>query len=561
MTNIIIKGNTVETETKPELKRLLSIFSQFEGRKKLSLKNGCSSFENTPHNLSLWMYAFPESKVNNLNEGLEIFEKFSQPNKRPLFKFKREGRWWQQKAHEKFIYNLKNNKFPVFAFIYDPGSGKTKSAIDAAVYLYCENIIDAVIVVSPNMLVADQWITKQLPSDVHDDISYSAWLWDKTKKGEKTYDEFINSNKLKFFSLNIDAAKTPKGNKLLNEYIKKHKGRVCFILDESQLAKNPASGRHKEIDKLMSKCEYRIILTGTLIAKNLVDAYAQFRLLDPRILGFKYISTFKAQFCVMRWNGFGHEIIGHKNVEKFYKLIEPYSFRVSKDELGYEKLFDTFEFTMSKEQKEVFQSLKKDFVAKLDSGEFMTVGNALAATVRMQQVTCGYLPLEDGTVQKFPNTRLEALEAWSEQMEDEKLVIWCRFLDDARVIMEHFGDICVDLSGNVTPDERIVSKNRFINDSKIKYAVGTPDSSGTGVDGLQDVCNRAIYYSNSYNSILRQQSEDRTSRLNGSATSFYTDLVCKGGIDKKILANLQSKKDLAKLTLDDVRKMFEEDDE
>lgn len=200
-------------------------------------------------------------------------------------------------------------------------------------------------------------------------------------------------------------------------------------------------------------------------------------------------------------------------------------------------------------------------MAKLDSGEFMTVSNALSATVRMQQVTCGYLPLEDGTYQLFPNTRLEALEAWAEQMEDEKIVIWCRFLDDAKFIMKHFGKKCVDLSGNVDSAERIVNKNRFIKDPEVKYAVGTPDASGTGTDGLQEVCNRAIYYSNSYNSILRQQSEDRTSRLNGEATSFYTDLICKGGVDKKILANLQGKKDLAKLTLDDVRKMFEEDDE
>lgn len=560
MSDLNIKGNKVESVTKPNMKSVLSIFSQFEGRKSF-LKNGNISFENTPHNLSLWMYAFPQAKVNDLNAETEILNQYSPSNNRPQFKFKREGRWWQAKAHEKFVNNIKNNKLPVFAFIYDPGSGKTKSAIDAAVYLYCENKVDAAIVISPNMLIAEQWISKQLPSDIDHSIPYCAWLWDKTKKGEKSYQKFLESEGMRFISLNIDAAKTPKGRDLLNDFIKKHKGRVAFVFDESQLGKNPASARHKELDKLMSKCDYRFILTGTLIAQNLVDAYAQFKLLDPRILGYKYMSTFKSEFCITRWNGFGYEIIGHKNVDKFYKLIEPYSFRVSKDELGYEKLFDTFEFSMSPEQKAAFKTLKQEFMAKLDSGEFMTVSNALSATVRMQQVTCGYLPLEDGTYQLFPNTRLEALEAWAEQMEDEKIVIWCRFLDDAKFIMKHFGKKCVDLSGNVDSAERIVNKNRFIKDPEVKYAVGTPDASGTGTDGLQEVCNRAIYYSNSYNSILRQQSEDRTSRLNGEATSFYTDLICKGGVDKKILANLQGKKDLAKLTLDDVRKMFEEDDE
>lgn len=557
MTNIKIEGSRVQTTSRLE-KPVYRLFGLFEGKKQF-LKSGALSFENTPHNLNLWLIEFPDCTIEDLNSKTKIFEEFSTPNTRPIFKFKREGRWWQQKAFEKFTNNVKSGvKLPVFAFLYSPGAGKSKSLVDASIWLYTESRVDAMIVVTPNALVAEQWVTKALPADVHEDIPYKAWLWGKTKKAEEAYKALKGSNGFQVVSLNIDAVKSPRGQKLLNDFISRHKGRVVFALDESQLAKNTASARHKEVDKIMGKCEYRMILTGTLIAKNLMDAFAQFKLLDLRILGYKYASSFRSEFCETRFNGFGIEIIGHKNLEKFYKLIEPYSFRVSKDELGYEKLFDEFEFSMAPEQKAVFKTLKEEFLAKLDSGEFITVSNALSATVRMQQVTCGYLPREDGTLEMFPNTRLEALEAWAEQMEGEKIVIWCRFLEDARVIIEHFKDKCIDLSGNVDSSERVKNKNRFIKDPSIVYAVGTPDAAGTGTDGLQEVSNRAIYYSNSYNSILRQQSEDRTSRLNGSSTSFYTDLICKGGIDRKILKNLNAKRDLAKLTLDDIRQMFEE---
>lgn len=560
MTDIEIKGNRVQTTSKLE-KGVYSVFGTLEGKKNF-LKSGALSFEYTPHNMNLWLIQFPSCGIVDHNEKSKVFEEFAVENTRPVFKFKREGRWWQQKAHEKFVANLKSTvKFPVFAFIYDPGAGKSKSLIDAATYLYCENKIDALIVVTPNALVAEQWVTKQLPSDVDDSIPYKGWIWGKNKKDEEEYDKLKKFDGFRIISLNIDAVKSPRGMKRVLDFIKHHKARVMFALDESHLAKNTASQRHKEIDKVMGMCEYRAILTGTLIAKNLMDAFAQFKLLDPRILGYKYASSFRSEFCQTRFNGFGLEIIGHKNLDKFYKLIEPYSYRVSKTELGYEKLFDEFEFSMSIEQKKVFKTLKEEFLAKLDSGEFITVTNALSATVRMQQVTCGYLPTEDGTLQKFPNPRLEALEAWAEQMEGEKIVIWCRFLEDARLIMEHFGKRCVDLSGNVDSNERVKNKNKFIEDESVQFAVGTPDAAGTGTDGLQEVCNRAIYYSSSYNSILRQQSEDRTSRLNGSSTSFYTDLICKGGIDRKILKNLQGKKDLSKLTLDDIRHMFEESEE
>lgn len=558
MTDIQIKGNRVQSVGKLD-KQVYKLFSQFEGKKSF-LKTGVLSFESTPHNMNLWLIEFPNCKIEDLNEKISEFDEFAIQIERPKFKFKREGRWWQQKTFEKFTANLKNNLYPVFAFLYSPGAGKSKAATDCSIYLYCENKIDAMIIVSPNMLVAEQWVTKQLPADIHPDIHYSAWLWDKSKKADKDYQDLKDSEGFHIFSLNVDAVKTPVGMKKINDFIRHHKGRVVFALDESQTAKNPSSARHKELDKAMSKCDYRFILTGTLIAKDLMDAFAQFRLLDPRILYYKYASSFKAEFTIQKFNGFGNVIVGHKNLDKFYRLIEPYSFRVSKEELGYEKLFDTFEFHMSPEQKAVYKTLKQEFIAKLDSGELMTVSNALSATVRMLQVTCGYLPLEDGTYQLFPNTRLAALDAWVEQIGDEKVVIWCRFLHDAKFIMEHYGKRCVDLSGNVTSDERVKNKERFINDETVQFAVGTPDASGTGTDGLQTVCNRAIYYSNSYNSILRQQSEDRTSRLNGSSTSFYTDLICKGGMDKKIIANLQGKKDLAKLTLDDIRQMFEDED-
>lgn len=560
MTDLRIEGNRVYSTTPIDKKTIYRVFVSLEGRKSFIKNNSGISFENTPHNLNVWLINYPNANIDDATTSSSIINNLEPSFPRPHFKFNRVSRWWQQKAFDKFTNNIKNNKLPVYAFLYAPGAGKTKSAIDCFTWLYCNNYVDAVIIVSPNMLVAEQWVNKQLPIDIHSDIEYDSWLWDKTKKGELTFEQFKNqTNKLKILSLNIDAAKTPKGDKLLTEFIKENKGRICFVLDESQLGKNPASARHKQMEKLMSRCEFRFILTGTLIAKNLVDAYAQFKLLDKRVIGYKYASTFKSEFCILKYNGFGYEIVGHKNIEKFYSLIEPYSFRVSKEELGYSKLYDTFEFSMSPEQREVFKTLKQEFIAKLDNGEFLTVGNALAATVRMQQVTCGYLPREDGSLQLFPNTRLQALEAWSEQMEDEKIVIWCRFLEDARVIMEHFKGTCVDLSGNVTVQERVSNKNRFIKDSKIKWAVGTPDASGTGTDGLQEVCSRAIYYSNSYNSVLRTQSEDRVSRLGGSSTSFYTDLICKGSPDRKILKNLQDKKDLEKLTLDDIRLLFEGD--
>lgn len=558
MVDLIIDGQKARTVGKPP-SSVLSWYRTLEGRKSFG-KDETLTFENTGSNIELWQTKFPNSKI--LDEGsLAVFEVEPTKSDRPKFEFKREPLWWQAEAFEKFkkVGPGKENPLPCFAFLYDPGGGKSKSLTDAMCYLWCNNQIDAAIIVAPNDLVAQQWPMSQLPRDVPDNVPATYWKWDKTKKGEADYEAMKAFDGLQVFCLNIDAVRTPRGMKYLTDFIKHHKGRIMFATDESHLAANHSSQRHKALDKVMGMCDWRAILTGTLISKNLINAWAQFRLLHPNILGYKYMSSFRSEFCVTKFNGFAEQVIGHKNIDKFYKLIEPYSYRISKGELGYDKLFDEFEFTMDKKQKEVFSELKKQFMTQLDNGEFLTVSNALSATVKMQQASNGFLQLEDGTIQLLSTSRLDALDAWLETMpEDEKIVIWCRFLPDAKMIIDHWSKKgkAVEISGNVTKEVRQVNKERFVHDTDVLYAVATPDSAGTGTDGWQEVCNRGLFYSSSYNSVLRRQSEDRTSRVGGETTSFYTDLICKGGVDRKILNVLKGVADLSKYTLDDVRREF-----
>ena len=44
--------------------------------------------------------------------------------------------------------------------------------------------------------------------------------------------------------------------------------------------------------------KYRRILTGTPITKNAADVYAQFKFLDPQILGYDSFYSFRNQYCV-----------------------------------------------------------------------------------------------------------------------------------------------------------------------------------------------------------------------------------------------------------------------
>lgn len=556
MTDIIVTTDRATTKG-PVSDRIHSLRRQFEGSKSL-LKNGGFAFVPSAHNLSLWAFNFPDSAI----EDQRLFESFAPSNPlgiRPKFELKREPMEHQSKAFQK----LKTlNSFGLF---YDPGAGKSKSLTDLAVYHWCEGTIDAMIIWTPNALVSQQWTRRgdpealgQLERDIHDTIPWDVWLWGKSKKAENNLKTLKNFNGLQVIVMNIDAGKTPVGQEILEKFINQHKGRVLFAIDESHFIKTKTSGRAIAAMKFGAMCSCRAILTGTPIGKDLLDLWSQFLFLDERIIGIRYKTAFMNAYCVTRHNGFGLEVIGHKNVDKLFNKIEPFVYRVTQAELGLRKLTDEFEFIMHEEQKAHYKSLKETFITQLDNGDFMTSANAISAMTRMQQVSNGYLVREDGSFQTLPNARLEALQAWIETISDDKLVIWCRFKNDAKLILDALGKECIDISGNVTKEVRIRHKDLFISDPKFRFVVGTPDAAGTGVDGLQEVCNRAVRYSLSYNLILHDQAENRTSRIGGTGTAFYTDIIGKGTLDRKILRNLSGKKDLSSLALDDIRKMVME---
>lgn len=570
---LIIQKGRARTDAKAPIIPLRA----FEGLAHID-KTGKLSFASSQANISLFMNYAPETEIVEISEGIfnALESDAGDVPKRPKFKMRREARFWQAEAVRKIEHlivkskadDIRDRMAKAFALFYRPGGGKSKSLVDMAMMLWCANEIDACIILPPNLLVAEQWVSDHgaLATDIQEDVVYASWLWGKTRAAQKDYKNLKSLKPhegIQFISMNIDAAKTPKGRELLADFIRHHRGRVLFAIDESHLIKTTSSGRHKACADLGSVCEWRAILTGTPIAKNLVDAWAQFKFLDERIIGYRFVTAFKNRFCIERFNGFANEVIGHKDIDELYRRIEPYSARVSEEEMGLKKVRDEFEFRLDGDQKRHFDEVKKQWLTSLDDGEFATATIALTAAVKMHQITSGFVKTDEGKTHVFKdNARMNALLALLETLDDDKLVIWCRFRQNAQDVMttleKKFGKgSAVEISGNIDKKLKSSHKEKFIYDEKVRWLVATTEAAGTGMDGLQSVCNRAIFYNTSENFVNRIQAEDRVLRLGGETTSFYHDLVSKGSGDRKILQNLWNKRDLSRMSLDEVRKIFE----
>ena len=445
----------------------------------------------------------------------------------------------------------------VFGLFMEQGTGKTKVVIDRAGDLHARGKITGVLVVAPKG-VHRQWVDEQLPT--HSGCDYTAGTWPLAELPT----ELHKGADLKWLSVNIDGIKTLKGGLMCAEFIKAHAGKVLMVVDESHMIKNAKSKRWKAANALGQCVTYRMALTGTPIAKDLTEEWAQFKWLDEKIIGIRYITAFRNEYCIM--GGFeGRVIVGHKNVERMQKKVGPYSFRATKEDIGIlPKAYDRWKFDLSKKQRAMIKEMKKLLITQIDSGEISTAANAAVAVMRMQQIASGFMVDNDENItliEKSPtkNPRLMALMECLDSLEG-KVIVWARFIKDIELIRDQLGKECVTYYGATSDKDRKCAIDQFLSEDEEspRYFVSNPAAGGMGLN-LQGQCRRAIYYSNSDNSIERWQSEDRIHRIGVTGGVVYTDLIGVGSGDAKILRNLRNKKTVSAMALGDIKDWMEEE--
>lgn len=526
----------------------IMMMSTLAGRKKWA-KNAVS-FEATAGNIRLLKESDFVLKWVDKTGALEEQEALEAENKEDanapvLTKYKPAVNLF---THQKTALALSAER-PAYAYLLEMGLGKTAIAIANAGYLYLKKEICAVLVIAPKG-VHRQWTETEIPMHIDKRIKVKCFTW-----GEK-FEKISNGGSLIFLSMNVDSIRTPKGFDTAFEFLSVYKNRSMMIVDESHLIKNGATDRTRAAWKLGKLAKYRRILTGTPIAKSIIDAWSQFMFLDERILGHRYMTSFRSRYCIMGgWEN--KQIVGQKNTEEFSRLIAPHSFRKTKDEVLDlpPKTYVQREYEMGEETRKHYNSMRNTYMTMLEEGEITDAPNAAVAALRLQQIVCGYLAKEDGTIVEISSERIEAMLEIVRQVKGQ-IVIWARFIEDIKrieraLIKEEGKNCCLTLIGETKSSDRLTAVERFTK-NKIRFLVSNPQAGGTGLN-LQGKNISAIYYSNSFRSLDRWQSEDRIHRMGTIGTVTYFDLIAAKSVDRGILLNLRNKKSISDLTLDEMR--------
>lgn len=473
-----------------------------------------------------------------------------------------------------------------YAYFMEQGTGKTWCGIAEAEALYASGKIDALVIIAPNG-VHTNWIKREFPTHFEGEAILRAWRSGMGKRETEKMEELFKPRDvggivpLRVLAMNIEAVITVKGNAFLRRFLRAT--RAMLILDESSRIGKPDAKRTQELLELRHLTAYRRIASGTPVANAPIRIFSQFEFLKPGLLGTSSYRAFVAEYAeilppthplvrnmIERARQSGGEgaarrqalaqIIATdetgakkwKNLDRLKSLIAPHSFRVlKKDCLDLPpKVYKTHFFDLTPAQRRAYETMKEQHRVELEDGPLAF--QALAARMKLQQITSGFVHLPDGSKHYIEgdNPRIDALMDALEDI-DGQVIVWARFVEEHHAIRAALSKAeitFVEYRGEIKRDE----KERAIDDfqaGRARVFLGQPDAGGIGI--TLTAAQTAIYFSCDYDSEKRLQSEDRCHRKGTVGTVVYIDLVANETLDEDIAAALQRKEAVSKLVLGD----------
>ena len=394
-----------------------------------------------------------------------------------------------------------------------------------------------------------------------DHIDKKMILWktsDKSLKQIKLLNTlFEKGSDLRILIMNVESFSSGNGSDFAYKFLAAHPKSMVAI-DEATTIKTPTSNRTKNILSLSKHCKYRRILTGSPVTKSPLDLYSQCQFLDPWLLDHQSYYTFKARYSIckkIQVNGRQVEIVvGYRNLGELSDKIKSFSKRILKEDCldlpakSYVKHY----VELTKEQKKVYDQMKKEAIAFLD-GKMQSSATVMTQLMRLHQITCGHFTADDGSIKDLPCSRLGELMDILEKIEG-KTIIWSHYTHDVRRIIEEIkrvygDDSVVDYYGATDTDARSANIKKFQTDDKCRFFVGTTHTGGYGI--TLTAGSNMIYFSNGYDLEKRQQSEARIDRIGQTKKMTYIDIMAQDTIDERIVKALRNKVNIANKIMDE----------
>jgi SNF2 family DNA or RNA helicase len=317
-----------------------------------------------------------------------------------------------------------------------------------------------------------------------------------------------------------------------------------MVADEIHRLKSPGSRVSKFFGLFGRRIGMRRLgLSGTPLAQGPLDAYAEFRFLDPGIFGTSY-TRFRSRYAVM--GGFERrQVIGYINEPEFRRKFQSITYHADRSviDLPGEHHIER-SFTLPPAALRVYRDLRDEFVAQVESG-VVTAANALPRLLRLQQVTSGFLPVGD-QVERLHDAKAQQLADVLEDLDpSEPVVVFARFREDLSAIhavASRAGRTSSELSGS----RRELAEWQA---GRSNVLVVQIQSGSEGIDLTRAAY--AVFWSVGFSLAQYEQALARTSRPGQTRRCIFIHLIAEHTVDRKVYRVLRDRRDVIDAILSD----------
>jgi len=390
-----------------------------------------------------------------------------------------------------------------WALLLEYGCGKTKVILDTVgINFEITKKIEALFVIAPNNVHA-QWIDEQIPEHLPDRIEHIDRIWtgSTSKKYKKSLEDFWlpkNENKLKIFSLNVEALQSSeRARNMAVHFLQSFQ--TLLAIDESTRIKTPGAKRAKFVVNRLSKlATMRRTLTGNEVTRSPFDVYMPYKFLKEdfwaplpnshifqhRYGEYKKRVFFKKDIKVKDWscpeckkspdkinfkrmsgrafatcnicnkviqpdrlpanakkitkaggkNEFS-QVVGYKNLDELRaKTVSCSTLVRKKDCMDLPPLMSVPVITKMNSEQTRIYKELKNELFTIYKDEELVVENKVALMVRFQQIVGGFFPETEEQIGDT-NPKMDALVYDLEDIDDPSpIIVWARFTAEIRGI-------------------------------------------------------------------------------------------------------------------------------
>ena len=318
----------------------------------------------------------------------------------------------------------------------------------------------------------------------------------------------------------------------------------CVILDEAQAIKNPLTKQTKRVKGL--KGRMRIAMTGTPIENDLSNLWSLFDFLNKGLLGSS--EEFKRYCKRLEDNPEGYA--------RLKAMISPFMLRrVKTDKAVIADLPDKLEqveyVELSKKQTVLYRKYVAELARKLNELDgIQRKGFVLASLTKLKQI-CNHPDqyLGQQVYEEKDSGKFEMLKAICETIYEkrERVLVFTQFKEIIPWLDAFLAGIFhrrgFTLHGGTSVPARNEMVEAFQGEDYVPYMILSVRAGGTGLNLTR--ASHVIHFDRWWNPAVENQATDRAYRIGQKNNVMVHKLVCKGTIEEKIDAMIESKKELA----------------